>query len=88
MIKCINEDVCYNLKCKVCPLDNCRETLHVLEEAERMWLLTHEEIINKQIKRDYPECLQCPFLERRGDNIYCFYRSKEECLLRRKKNEG
>lgn len=47
------------------------------------WLLTKEEIFEKQIKREYPECFQCPFLEKRGKNeVYCIYRYKEECLLR------
>lgn len=85
MIKCIDGEVCIKKKCKVCPLDDCKNTLKILEEAERMYYLTHEEVIQKQIKRDYPECYECPFMERRGDNIYCFYRSKQECLLRRRK---
>lgn len=89
MISCIDGDVCSRKKCNECLLDDCRNTLLVLEEAEKMWLLTHEEVIKKKIKRTYPECYECPFLERRGENnIYCFYRSKDECLLRRKENES
>lgn len=51
-----------------------------------MYYLTKEEVRNKQIKREYPECGNCPFLEKRktDNSIYCFYRSKEECLLREK----
>ncbi len=49
------------------------------------YYLTKEEIMNKQIKRTYPECYKCPFLEKRGTNeVYCFYRSKDECLLKNK----
>ena len=51
-----------------------------------MWYLTKEEIEKRQIKREYPECSECPFLEKRGANeVYCFYRVKEECLLRKSK---
>lgn len=50
-----------------------------------MYYLTKEELKNKKIKREYPECAKCPFLERRGANeIYCFYRVKDECLLKNK----
>jgi len=50
-----------------------------------MWHLTKEEVMNKKIKREYPECAECPFLEKRGANeVYCFYRSKNECLINKK----
>lgn len=50
-----------------------------------MYYLTKEEIMEGQIKRMYPECYQCPFLEKRSANeIYCFYRFRDECLLRDK----
>lgn len=88
MIRCLETDrVCSNTnkKCNICPLDDCRNTLHILEEEERMYWLTKEELFNKKIQREYPECQNCSFLERRGDNeVYCFYRAKEECLLRNK----
>ena len=49
------------------------------------YYLTREEVRNKKIKRQYPECGKCPFLEKRTINeIYCFYRCKEECLLKEK----
>lgn len=61
------------------------ELIKLLEEQERMYYLTKEEIFQGKIKREYPECAKCPFLEKRGANeVYCFYRMKDECLLRSK----
>lgn len=88
MIECLLSDkVCSNTnkKCKECILDDCKKTLLAIEEEEKMWFLTEEEILKKQIKREYPECSDCPFWEKRDKNtIYCFYRSKDECLLKNK----
>ena len=49
-----------------------------------MYYLTQEELNKKQIKKEYPECANCSFLEKRktDTSIYCFYRIKEECLLK------
>ena len=50
------------------------------------YYLTKDEVFQKQIQREFPECSKCSFLEKRGDNeVYCFYRCKEECLLRKEK---
>lgn len=68
-------EICMSKACKDCML--CKE--------EDMYYLTKEEVFNRQIQREYPECANCPFLEKRGANeVYCFYRSKDECLLRNK----
>ena len=88
MVECLLSDkVCSNTnkKCKECILDDCKKTLLAIEEEEKMYYLTKEEVLNGKIKREYPECANCPFLEKRGTNeVYCFYRSKDECLLKNK----
>lgn len=70
-----------NKKCKICALENCRNTLLTIDKAYELEVEAKKE----QIERKYPECGKCSFLEKReGNKIYCFYRCKDECLLKDK----
>lgn len=46
--------------------------------------LTKEELLKKQIRKSYPECEKCPFWEKRktSNEVYCFYRYKDRCVLK------
>lgn len=50
------------------------------------YYLTKEELLKKQIRKSYPKCENCPFWEKRKttNEVYCFYRYKDECLLNHK----
>lgn len=81
----ITNEICSNCnkKCKDCKLDDCRNTLLLLEEEEKMWINTKDDIFKKKLNRQYPECSNCPYLEKRSDNkVYCFYRCKDKCILK------
>ena len=80
----ITNNICpnNNKKCKICKLDDCRKTFEVLEEAEKMYNKTEEEIFQKKIRREYIECYKCPFLKRiEKEKVYCFYRLNNRCIL-------
>ncbi len=77
-----------NRKCKVCRLEDCNKTFNILEEEEKMLFETEKSKLNKELKKEYSECLNCPFLEIRDlekGQVKCFYRIKDRCLLEKEK---
>ena len=77
----ITNEVCSkkNGKCKVCPLDDCRRTLEMLEIQEKNIRKEEENRIRKQLPE---ECKHCCFWETRYDGVYCFYRYNGKCVLK------
>lgn len=74
-----------NKKCKSCKLEDCRQTFSILEEEEKMLFETEKSKFDKELNKEYPECLNCPFLriedlEKR--KVRCFYKVKEKCILK------
>ena len=78
----ITNEVCSkkNRKCKVCPLDDCRRTLEMLEIQEKNIRKEEENRIRKQLPE---ECKKCTLIEIVGKNkVKCFYRIKDGCMLK------
>ena len=77
-----------NRKCKVCFLDECRRTLDMIDTQER--IIKQEQL--ERLNRYLPErCKNCSFLEVidiKSMKVKCFYRMKEECILRMKDKVG
>ena len=73
-----------NKKCKSCKLEDCKNTFNIIEKEEKMLFETEKSKFNKELKKGYLECLNCPFLEvqdlERG-KVRCFYRVKDKCVL-------
>lgn len=41
--------------------------------------------INNKLKKEYPECINCPHLEVQNvdsEMVRCFYRIKDKCILK------
>lgn len=73
-----------NKKCKICKFDDCKNTLRVLEEEEEMRYKSEKQVFKEKLEREYPECLNCPFLEVKNleeGKVKCFYRTKDRCIL-------
>ena len=86
-----NNKICplNNLKCKVCALLDCRNTLTLLEEAEEMEQKKTEKQFKKYMQEYYPTCVGCPFLERLVDNkVRCSYMLKNKCIIGGFNNES
>ena len=76
-----------NKKCKICKLEDCKNIFDILEEEEKMLFETEKSKFNKELKKEYPECLNCPFLEIEDlekKKARCFYRVKNKCMLDRR----
>lgn len=74
-----------NLKCKECRLLDCKETAKILEEEEEMKEKQKKAMFDKLLKRVYPYCYKCPFLEildRDKQKVRCPYMVKERCILK------
>lgn len=78
-----------NLKCKVCPLLDCRNTLTLLEEVEEMEQKKSEKLFRRELEALYPSCLDCIFLERLSDNkVRCSYMVNKKCIIGGFNNES
>lgn len=78
-----------NSKCKDCKLDDCRKALLMLEEEEAMLIKTKEERLREELKKEYPECVKCSYLEVIDVNkriVYCPYMINE-CILQNRSEE-
>lgn len=73
-----------NRKCKDCKLLDCRNTLKLIEEEEKMWFETKEELFQKELKKKYPQCAGCShlqILDLDKKKVYCPYMIRR-CVLK------
>lgn len=93
-MECIKKgEVCkYNFKCKVCKLDDCKNTLKMIEEDEKMYFQTREQKFIKEMKKQYPSCVikdklcsQLEVLDLEQGKVRCPYMINRECVLGGKK---
>ena len=86
-LKCLETNkICpaNNLKCKECKLTDCKQALKLIEEEEKMWFQTKEEIFEEQLEKEYPQCAECSLLEKTDINnkkVYCPY-MLERCVIK------
>lgn len=87
-MKClIDGKVCpnNNLKCKVCKLDDCRNTIEAIEVEEMIWYKTKEDIFYEKLEKEYPKCANCTHLEilnlEKG-KVRCPYMINKRCILK------
>lgn len=87
-MKClIDGKVCpnNNLKCKVCKLDDCRNTIEAIEVEEMIWYKTKEDIFYEKLEKEYPKCVNCTQLEilnlEKG-KVRCPYMIRNGCALK------
>ena len=85
-----NGEVCkYNFKCKQCKLTDCRNTLKMIEEDEKMWFKTKEQKFKEILEKEYPLCVNngkiCSHLEIINIDQYkvrCPYMINKRCALK------
>lgn len=77
-----------NLKCKVCKLNDCKNTLKMIEEEEEMYYDRQEQEFIKQMQKQYPRCVisgkLCTHLEvldLEKDKVRCSYMINKRCSL-------
>lgn len=91
-MKCLEDNkICplNNLKCKECALLDCKNTLALIEEVEKMERKKKEKVSDREMRLFYPECYKCPFLEVLKENkVRCSYRVKNKCLIGGFNNES
>ena len=93
-MECIKRgEVCkYNFKCKVCKLEDCKNTLKMIEEDEKMYFQTREQKFIKEMKQLYPSCVikdklcsQLEVLDLEKGKVRCPYMINKKCVLGGKK---
>lgn len=88
MLYCIEtSEICseQHKKCKECKLNDCKNTLKILEEENMKRKITEKEKLNRDLKLKYPGCENCSFLEIidiEQEKVYCFYKTKSGCMLK------
>lgn len=78
-----------NLKCKNCKLDDCRKVIEAIEEEQKMWFLTQEQKLIKQMQKEYPYCVknenlctQLEVLDLEKGKVRCPYMINKRCVLK------
>ena len=81
-----------NLKCKECALLDCKNTLKMIEEEEKMYYQTREQKFIKEMKQRYPSCVikdklcsQLIILDLEQGKVRCPYMINKKCVLGGKK---
>lgn len=90
-MECIERgEVCkYNFKCKVCKLEDCKNTLKMIEEDEKMYFQTREQKFIKEMKKQYPSCVikdklcsQLKIINLEQGKVRCPYMINKRCVLK------
>lgn len=90
-MECIERgEICvYNFKCKECKLIDCRNTLRMIEEEQKMWFKTKEYHFKEVLEKEYPHCVNCSHLEILNMNkfkVRCPYMINKRCAIERYDN--
>lgn len=89
-MECIERgEICkYNFKCKVCKLDDCKNTLKMIEEEEEMYYNRQEHELIKQMQRQYPSCVvsgklctHLEILDLEKGKVRCPYMINKRCTF-------
>lgn len=85
-MKCLEKgEVCkYNFKCKVCKLTDCKNTMQMIEEDEKMYYQTKEQKFIEEMQQRYPSCVNCSHLEilnMEQGKVRCSYMINKRCAL-------
>ena len=86
-MKCIRTgEICKtNLTCKECKLTDCRNVLIMIEEDEAMYIERQEQKFVKELKRQFPSCVNCSHLEilnlEKG-KVRCPYMINKRCAIK------
>ena len=87
-MKCLENDIICplnNLKCKECVLLDCKNTLALIEEVEKMERKKNETKLDRELKLFYPECADCKLLtiiNEEERKVFCSYRVKNKCIIK------
>lgn len=90
MEKCLETNVvCSNNNklCKVCKLDDCRNTFTVIEKEEENQHSFKVEKIKAQLDVKCRDCNLLQIINLDKQLVYCPYRLKERCLLKENETE-
>lgn len=74
-----------NLKCKECKLTDCKYTLKMIEEDEKMYFKTREQKFKEELVKKYPLCANCTQLEilnLEQGKVRCPYMIRNGCVLK------
>lgn len=88
MKKCLETNVvCSNNNklCKVCKLDDCRNTFTVIEKAEENQYSFKLRKIKAQLNKECRDCSLLQIINLDKQIVYCPYRAKGKCILSKKK---
>lgn len=75
-----------NLKCKECKLLDCKNTLILIEEADKMYFKSRAQKFKEELEKEYPECVNCTHLEILNLNkgkVRCPYMINNRCAIER-----
>ena len=77
-----------NLKCKVCKLSDCKNTLKMIEEEEEMYYNRQEHEFIKQMQKQFPSCIvkgklctHLKVLDLEKGKVRCPYMINKKCSL-------
>lgn len=90
-MKCLEKgEICKtNLKCKVCKLTDCRNTLKAIEEEQEMYFKSREQKFKEALEKEYPQCALdkkiCSHLQiinMNGGKVRCPYMINKRCVIK------
>lgn len=90
MEKCLETNVvCSNNNklCKVCKLDDCRNTFTVIEKAEENQYSFKVEKIKAQLNNECRDCNLLQIINLDKQIVYCPYKIKGRCVLNETKKK-
>lgn len=77
-----------NFKCKVCKLEDCKNTIEAIEEEQRMLWKSKEQHFEEEFIKKYPQCAVngkiCSHLEVLNMNtgkVRCPYMINKKCVI-------
>ena len=90
MEKCLETNVvCSNNNklCKVCKLDDCRNTFTVIEKAEENEYSFKLRKIKAQLNKECRDCNLLQIINLDKQTVYCTYKIKGRCVLNETKKK-
>lgn len=79
----VDNKICskHNQRCEMCLLDDCKETIHMIETHEQRIRKIQEDRIRKALPATCRKCGFLEFVDLRNKKLYCPYMIKD-CLIK------
>ncbi len=71
-----------NIQCKECKLDECKETINMIDRLEEKEYNLKIKKIKAQLPQECKECRLLQILELDNQKVYCPYRINDKCILK------